>query len=101
MWECQDALLLLLRHSVSNNGNTAGEQHTSATQEHLQQLIRDVLENLCAAVPDHQKTESVIHLVQKLPDSTTEPNFPDILIKCLVATSQSCRKIARYSDKCS
>ena len=63
-------------------------------------MIVGVLEKLCTCVADYQKKETIVYIVQKLPENSANEEFQLALTECLLKMSAVCRKIGRFVVVC-
>ena len=100
VWEIQDSVVSLLKHSVSRVSTLNQKRKVALPDDDnetiLQSVLVTVLEKLCASVADYQKKETVVYIVQKLPDNAGNEEFQLALVECLLKMSAVCRKISRY-----
>ena len=100
MWEIQDSVISLLKHSVSRVSTLKQKRKAALPDDDnekiLQSMLVTVLEKLCASVADYQKKETVVYIVQKLPDNATNEEFQLALVECLLKMSAVFRKISRF-----
>ena len=101
IWEVQDSVVSLLKHSVSRV-HVLKQKRTSSGEEDkellLQEMVMTVLERLCAAVAEYQKKETVVYIVQKLPENSANEEFQLALMSSLLRMSEVCRKIGRFEN---
>ena len=92
-------MISLLKHSVSRVCSQGKERVAACTEDTheslLQSMIVGVLEKLCSCVADYQKKETIVYIVQKLPDNAANEEFQLALTECLLKMSAVCRKIGR------
>ena len=97
VWEIQDSVISLLKHSVSRVHTLRDKVplRDNNNESQLQSVLVSVLEKLCGSVADYQKKETVVYIVQKLPDNAANEEFQLALMECLLKMSAVCRKISR------
>ncbi|KAI6656866.1 Protein EFR3-like protein [Oopsacas minuta] len=102
VWEIQDSVTSLLKHSVSRVSTLKQKRKVALRDDDneflLQAVLVGLLEKLCACVADYQKKETVVYIVQKLPENSANEEFQLALVECLLKMSAVCRKISRANS---